>query len=533
MSVFRRVGLLLAGAIASSLLVALPVAPAHADYDLGVTWPDVSAINPDTSTYRISVVDSGPGDLYADWGYTGQRQPIPHVGSAEITFPWDGYSRVTIWRCVDALCEWAGVSSPMLSVHRSLNAAAQGTATYSRSPGSWTVRVWDTSFPGLTDFTRSWSIKTQADEEVSSGAVPISGAGDFDIPVPSGLIEGTYHVDITARGVFDGGELSSAPVSVPVFVDNTGPTIHTTLYSQWLLPFDGYYGVLAAKADVADLSYVTVDVVTEGGTFVTTIADLRDHLENQPIVNWDGRVDGEVVTPGLYRLRFSATDQLGNTSSALTDAFHVDLARVKLVTKRTVIPAAQSVYSKYVGKCSSLVSPSSHGWRDSLGYYSQTKCTSEKRNASVVLVWHAAWLPINSNPYAYERIRVEQFGGPAKSHAKGSYMVMGYINRKGKFSQRVQFNKGMGWHSAATLTDDFKHWFHIQDGRPFFVWSNGLTVGSRYDIKAFRLTTSAWALVEPDGSILEIPKRVSVDGPSALRAPPMAMTASRLGVVAR
>lgn len=65
MSLLRRVGLLVAGTLVSSLLVALPGGPAHADYDLTVTWPAATQINPNVTSYTITVSDSGPGNLYA------------------------------------------------------------------------------------------------------------------------------------------------------------------------------------------------------------------------------------------------------------------------------------------------------------------------------------------------------------------------------------------------------------------------------------------------------------------------------------
>jgi hypothetical protein len=63
-----RVLVSLALGCALALGVVGPTAPASADYDLGVTWPDVAAFDPVSQPYTITVVDSGPGTLYAHWG---------------------------------------------------------------------------------------------------------------------------------------------------------------------------------------------------------------------------------------------------------------------------------------------------------------------------------------------------------------------------------------------------------------------------------------------------------------------------------
>lgn len=504
MSLLHRVGLLLAGAIVSSALVALPVSPAHADYDLGVTWPDVTQINPNVTDYRITVIDSGPGDLYARW-IGGGDQPIPHNGSVDIDLGSDGEARVAIWRCVDGACEWAGVSSPVLSVHRSISLSAWSKQGVGSRSSAWSTHVYPSTFPGLTNLQYAWSLYGAAEEELASGAATRAADGTIETQVPEALTDGTYSLRFSASGDFVGGTLSSIPVAVPVVVDNTGPVVKPIKLSEtWFFPNGGSDGLII-QADVDEPARLKVDVVTDAdGSFVASVLD-RTSLSSYVYEFWKGKVDGVVVDPGVYRVRFTATDAYGNESVTLSGPFHVDLATPQLVTKSVVVPAAQVIYDKYVGKCSALVTPSSHHWRDSLGYYSQARCGSDKNDAGVVLVWHAMWLPLDASPYVYKRLQVEMYGGPAKGRAKGSFMVMGYLNAKGRFSERVQFNKGLGWHRGHNLTRDFKKWFRYQDGRPYFVWSNGLSAGSRYDVKAFRVTAKAVVMVEPDGTIFTPP----------------------------
>ena len=511
MSLLRRTGPLVAVALVASLLVALPVGPAQADYDLGVTWPDVSQINPNVSDYEITVIDSGPGELEARW--RDGRQAIPHVGTAAVDLT-NGEGRVEIWRCVAGSCEWAGVSSPELSVHGSLSLYGWSQQAVSGSPGSWETYVSLSIFAGLTDVQYAWSLRNLADEEVAVGTVTPDQDGTAVTPVPPGLAGGTYTLQFTASGDFVGTTLDSNTFPVTVQVDTTGPKVSgIKLSDTWLFPYEKASDGIFLKARLDEPAHLVWDVVTDGGDLVVTVKDSGVSMPTSVSGFWDGWVDASPVGAGLYRFRFTAVDAYGNESVTVSEPFRVDLGKPTLVTKSVVVPAARIVYDKYVGKCSALITPSSHHWRDSLGYYSQVRCGSDKNNAGVVLVWHATWLPLNADPLAYKRIQVEEYGGPAKGGGRRSFMVMGYIDTRGRFSERVQFNRGLGWHPGHTVTSDFKKWFRYQDGRPYIVWSNGLSAGSRYDIKSFRLTAKAWVYVEPDGTILDPPPSVAESRP--------------------
>lgn len=524
MSPRRLVGRILAGCLVLSALVALPTGPANADYDLGVTWPDVAVLNPDVDAYPITVVDTGPGDLFAVWA--GARQAVPHDGSVDVDFPSDGQGRVEIWRCIGDVCEWAGVSSPVLSVHRSLTANLSMVAgrSRSRSPGTVTARVYVYRFAGLTDVGFDWALRDGQGSDLATGTSSLADfdwGADFDVSVPAGLTGGTYPLAVTVHGHFPAGDLVSDELTTEVVVDDVGPVLSTEISAALFFPVaDGYHDYVDITTSSSEPAVYRYDLLAEDGSLLNSLSGFSEELATGAQRRWTGRAGGDLVGAGTYRIQVTARDAVGNDSVTVTEPFTVDLARRKTVTTRTELAPSKVVYDKFVGKCSSLVSPSSHRWKFSLGYYSQTRCKRDKGNASAVVVWHAWWLPTSMRGLkSYETIWVDQYGGPAVGHAR-SYMVMGYIDTAGAFGKRVQFNRGVRWHSATSVTSqyDFEHWIRYQGGRPYVVWSNGLTAGSRYDIKTFSLNVRFEALVEPDGSFIEAPSKAAWASPAATRS---------------
>lgn len=511
MSPRHLVGRILAGCIVLSALVALPTGPANADYDLGVTWPDVSVINPTVTDYEITIIDSGPGDLYTRWDGGGTFEPIPHTGTITVDLPFDDTGRVEVWRCAGAGCQWAGVSSPILSVHRYLNAGLSATGARVTSPSSFSATLFAYSFDGLTTSTYDWELRDAQSDVVTSGSGSLSvGSNSFTVNVPAGLADGDYTLAATPHGSFAGGSLLAWEQAVQVTIDNTPPVITAA-------PGLGvFFPVVDSYRDRLPLDLVSSEEVTwefelfdGAGASLGAASPSLAIVDGVLVASWNGELNGEVVPAGSYHLGVTATDLLGHSSTVATSTFRVDLARKKRISTVTELPAATTIYDRYVGRCSSLVKPSSHHWKDSLGLYSQTKCTSEKKNASVVIVWNAWWLPTAMRGLtSFDSVVLEAYGGAAVGHRK-SYLVTGFIDKKGAFSHRAQFPAKLRWHAMGAVgrPADLQKWVRYQDGRPFVVWSSGLTVGSRYDIKSFRMRAIFDALVEPDGTLIAEPAR--------------------------
>lgn len=523
MSLFRRIGLLLAGAITTSLLVAIPVAPAHADYDLGVTWPDVSQINPNVTDYQITVIDSGPGELYTRWDGGGSFAAIPHTGTVTVDLPYDDTGRVQIWRCVAGTCDWAGVSSPIITVHRYLSSSVYVADNRVTTPSDVSASVVAYPFTGLTDLSYDWALRgPDAIEVLSGSAAMASNTANLTFTVPSELADGTYTLAVTVHGSFLGGSLVNQEVSDSVVIDNSPPVVTVTPAMAVFFPYEDRYRDtltihLAADEDVT----YAFDLLDENDASVGVPSLSTNSTGPMQDLSWTGRAANKPVPAGTYRLRVTATDVLGHVSTVDSSSFRVDLARKKTITTETVLAPAKVLYDRFVGKCSTLARPSSHRWKDSLGLYSQTKCKTDKKNASVVVVYGAWWLPQSMRGVrSFDRVGIYAYGGAARK-ARNAYLVMGYIDKFGDFFNRAQFPPTMGWHSVHSVhkQDDFDAWVRYQDGRPYVVWSAGLTAGSRYDIKAFRMWARFDALVEPDGTLVGGPARLGGEPPHSSSRP--------------
>ncbi|MES3002201.1 MAG: hypothetical protein V4787_16045, partial [Pseudomonadota bacterium] len=70
------------------------------------------------------------------------------------------------------------------------------------------------------------------------------------------------------------------------------------------------------------------------------------------------------------------------------------------------------------------------GWTGSLGYYANTKCTTNTSAASLVSTLHAVTLPKISGGYV--SVRVSMYGGSATSRP-GSKGVIRYLTAAGKW----------------------------------------------------------------------------------------------------
>ena len=300
MSLFRRVGLLLAGALVSSLLIAIPVAPAHADYDLGVTWPDVSEINPDVTDYQITVIDSGPGDLYTSWEGSSSFEPIPHTGTTTVDLPFDDTGRVEVWRCVGASCEWAGVSSPLLSVHRFLDASLSAAETRVTSPGSLSATLYTYSFAGLTPSTYEWALRdAQSGVVTSASGSLVVGSNPFTVNVPAGLVDGDYTLAATPHGSFAGGALQSTEASILVTIDNTPPVITANP------GLDVFFPVVDSYRDRLPLELVSSEEVSwdfelfdGAGASQGAVSPSLAIEDGVLVASWNGKLNGDIVPAG-------------------------------------------------------------------------------------------------------------------------------------------------------------------------------------------------------------------------------------------
>ena len=468
-------------------VVGLAVPAQAAEPELAVVWPSITTFNPDTTSYTFTVADTGAGSLTASWGDTSQ--PIGQSGEQTMTFPQDGDGSILIYRCIDQTgCRYTGISSPSLSVHRSLSAWIEKPSGTLPAGGSVSVLT----MPDLPGVEVAWQLTpVRAGGEASAGGFTASSdsSGHLDPPVvvPLGTPDGDYTLTVTLDAEVEGYGPLRGSHSASVSLDSTAPT--TTLSVDRATIYfvqDGYQDTQVVHFSSSERGSSVLNVIDDSGKVLRRIGNYSQRADVVKTVEWNGRVwEGMHIIDGDYRLQLLVTDRAGFTS---TQELPIELRREELATAtfHRTVTAKGSLTSKHVGRCSTLRSPSPRGWRGSLGLYSQTRCTA--RSGSAVQTYHGMYVP-KAVLHRYDRVQVTVTGGGAtgKRH-KPAYLVLGYIRTGGAFASRRQFGPALGQHrgwrsEAQPLVFD-------KTTRPYVIWTTGLSAGSRYDIKSFTVDLS-------------------------------------------
>ncbi len=507
MNFTHRVGRALLSVMVSLPLVALAASPAEADFDLAVTWPAATTINPSTATYTLQISDvGGPGDLMAEW--QGEPQAIPHAGTHNFAFNTDGTGVITILRC-NPDCVPAGVESPILVVYRALQVNPGATWTPAPVGGSANVTVQVVPDLGTATATVDWSLLetvTPGSNVLATGSASVAQLANGDLPFtvtpPTDLPEGTYGLMVSVQATVSGLGVLSGTLTEPaaLIVDNP-PTVTVETTETLFYPFiDRYLDRLHYRFMVSEPATVSLRVIDATGSRVRGLVTRSVAADTWIDEVWNGRDRRNRYLPaGVFRVVARATDTAGNVVEMISPEVTTSNAKLKMLTSTKTYTAKKTLNDKFVGACSSLVSPSSHGWSGSLGYYSQTRCKRMTNNASVVVGAHAWWIP-EAVSGKYGKLKISAYGGGARG-TRSAYAVMGYIRASdNEFLNRVQFPAGVGWHAGQSAS--VAPFVRFDAGRPFVVWNVGLTQGSRYDVKSFKVQIGYQALVDTDGTVL-------------------------------
>ncbi len=346
-------------------------------------------------------------------------------------------------------------------------------------PGS-TVTV-DTDQVGT--YTGSWSLE-QGGTPVTSGSftgtLDANGAATFTVNGTT-LADGAYDIAATITVTRPGlGTLPAAAASGALTVDKTGPTVTLTRSVATIYPLIATtsYPTLSRIDVTGDLGPVTGFVVRNGnGTVV------RNLVLNVNKTVWNGRDNaGKVVSAGTYFVFAVDTDGNRSVSSA-----SVTVSRQTLVLKKFVkeLSASGSLFDKFIGKCSTLRSPSARGTRGSLGFYSNTKCGTQTFASSAVSTAHAIRVPAAAK---YVDLRVDVTGGAAtaKKYSKG---IIRYLSTKGSWTNETVISSTYGIHRGPVRPTT-----GLIDPNQFLVWGFVTAYGSRYDVIRFTVVVRYYAL---------------------------------------
>lgn len=481
--------------VAACLLTLGLVAPAEAGSadPVEVTFPEVTALNPDHTPYVLEIHDPQPelGELFARWG--AREVALPHDGSATIPLSAGDGSNPYIYvvRCPAAGDQCVGTGQGRsVALVRSLGLrmleVTDGTV------GAGTRLPVEVSYPHFAEGDRIRLEWTVTDAE--GGALVVQSAADWlvgdPMPIP-GIPADTdaEQVRIAVHAISDSarwGELEGS-VENEYWVDVVPPKMKASLSSDVVFPApDGYLDYTRIQIGPwAGPETLRVDVVDWAGAVTNVYAGRADGIA------FDGRNGDEPFPAGRYTLRVTGYDFVGNATVRELPVRVDDRLRVERTYRRT-IPAARTLVDQYVGVCSHLGSAAGRGWKRSLGLYSTSPCAKE--DGSVVATLHGAQVPASFGDYP-SAIRLSLYGGAARG-ARSAYLVHGWLrNDTDWFMKRRTIRGGLGEHktNAVTATKVVRE----IDGRRWVYWQVGLTDGSRYDIKSFTISTSYYRLVAP------------------------------------
>lgn len=308
------------------------------------------------------------------------------------------------------------------------------------------------------------------------------GAGAFTIPLTTtGLADGAYAVNGTVTVTDGDGDATAAldaAGTVWLVIDRVGPVV-TSIdpYVQTIRPGSttdaNTFTLITAYGDAqldddfvifgpgGDQVGVPLTDVSPGTSWTTT---------------WDGHGSGGVLLPrGLYT--FKLRDELGNLSGTVAQ---VRLQRLVSKTFTKTVTATGSRIDTYVGRCSSLKVPSSHGWSGSIGYYANTRCRSTADADTVVLTRHRMVVPSAAK---YVDVRVKAYSGHSKGYA-GDIGVLVYENAANSDAAAVErLGATLGTHAGPLVTASKV--LRSVSGRKFVYWNAGTASFNHYDVKTF------------------------------------------------
>lgn len=490
-----------------------------------VVFPEVTAFNPDTYEYAVDVDVPGYTSVWANG--LGLRQLEPQ--GRQVLDLDDGRGAIQVLGCTTEHystwdCTEVARSEP-LQVRSRLYLSAFETVHTNLTEPTVTVRLardwWQDHTH--TDGDLTWSVRAvdAPEGEPVTGATTYAEASDgtdllhADLTLPASLAEGTYTLDLLASSDLpDFGRLEQASTTLLV-VDTTAPEVWKVKVAE-----DLFYPAKDTILDHMRLSgraekgaEVTVSVLDADGGHVAAL-DVRRTRE-QWTTAWNGRLDevdqdadgapaaragrkGPMAEEGTYSFLIHATDAAGNTTTVPTSSFGLSRGKVRHRWVTLKLKPQDVLLDTSVGRCSRIARKSTHGGRGTLSLQSQTRCRDPRQSHAVALF--GAYLPNSYPPSSrgitrrYERPQVSLVGGPAKNGPRSSYAVMGYVDSKDRFKGRRVFRGPWGTHAGVVYKKPYWVQLDKKAGRYYVLWQVGLSEGSRYDLKEFRVRVKAWVM---------------------------------------
>ncbi len=477
------------------------------DVDPTVTFPPDRTLELG-QPYAVSVSDpQGGGDLRAAWvpdSGSATEQEVARDGSTTLTRLGQGVGTLVVRRCaapadVDpSRCHDTGVTR-RLELDDTVSATGAITSATPVGRAARTVTLTTrTSDPG--DHRLTWQLRDQTQGVVASGSadavVPAARTHAFELELPTTLASGPYTVSGTLSRTSDVGDPFTSTFTTPAFeVDTTAPVVGApTVSTPTLMPYgDGHLDSVDVTVPVSGESgrqTVRLEALDQDGVAHTFPA--QQGGPGSYTFRWFGAGgSGTTVAPGTYTFRARATDRAGNASAWRRGAsVTVDSSRLVSHTWRRTVSATGSRIAVSVGRCSTLRSPSSHTWRDSLGLLSGARPGRACRTTTsglLVSTVHSLRLPVlpqPAGPDRYDSVEVQAYGGASRSRPT-STSTLRYFDAKGAAGSTRTMAPYVGYHegyvrNAAGMVRP--------DGT--FRWSTATTARRQYDVRQFQVTVT-------------------------------------------
>ena len=469
-------------------------------------WFTDDTVGPEGSA-SVTITDAdGGGDLVATWAPDG-GSPVDTVLSRGVATPLnvtDGDGTVTIKRCSHSTPTQCVPLNPATSKALHVQTAPLGvvvaaiTDITTAHPASTFVVTADQ----VGDYSMSYHLEsTVVPGATVPGTTPaapavgtLTGSGATaatSVLAPASVPDGTYKLvgTITVTGSTYGPYTGVAFSSAAFTIHRQGPALDSiTASATTIYPLvdniSAYPSTTKFTITGADAPDVTAAKLyrNSSGAFVRNLK--VTHVDaTHATVGWSGLLaDASPAPAGLSKLKVA--DRSGNVSTTVGS---VTVSGQKLVLKtwtHTYTPAG-TLADKYVGRCSTLRQPSRRDWYFSLGYYANTRCTSQTSKDSLVSTLHAVFLP---KAYQYLDIRVTPYGGSAAAKP-GSKAVVRYLTTARKWTAEKTMSSTMGYHPGYTRSTTglvFKD--HS------FGWGLYTGFGYQYDVKSFTVVLHYKAL---------------------------------------
>ncbi len=383
-----------------------------------------------------------------------------------------GTQTITVERLRPAITAHDTVVSPngdgrgdVLDVRYALDAPSQSVAIrFTDRSGRVVFQKRLASAAPAGNYRYRWNGKNAAGTVVRDGAYAIeldtvAGAGETQL---GGRASGVTRVDRTKPA------LSSPSTTLPA-----------------VYPYrDGYQDSTTLGARISEpVTLLTVEVRSSAGRVVRTINAGRRSRPGLVAVTWNGRTNSGALAPaGSYSFRFVGRDagwNIGRSASA-----KVTVSGKRLVRKvgRKVVKPLRSVIGSLSGECSQIVRDV-RSWTDSLGYYSNYRCTGSDQ-ASVAVGFHSFRVP---SAIRHGTVRVDAYGGSGRRQSIGRIV---YLDR---YDEVSDYGRQLGA-TTTTYAGPTVRTGNFLDVNRDVAWAVGTDGGNWYDIRDFTVVWTYYVL---------------------------------------